>query len=255
MLLIMITASLLTAPVKGQDADVDPYRFWKWPAEDAVALAGALSSEESVFLLGTSGLLFLTIRHDAELTHEFSKVGSHSRLLVRAVEEMGNVRSVRPFAGVLFLGSLLTDNQRFQDAAFTSLESVVLANLITSGLKTAFGRARPFQDKGAIDFRPFSGNTSFPSGHATTAFAFVTPWLMYYPNAFTPGLLILGAGTAFTRLITRNHWFSDVLAGSAIGFSTAFVLTRRHQDAEDRVQIAPSLGMDHIGMSVAFRMP
>lgn len=208
-----------------------------------------------MFVLGTGGLLFLTARHDAEITRELSRVGNHSDLVVRVVEEVGNVRAVRPLAGVLFLGSLLTDNERFQDAAFTSLESVLLANLLTSGLKTSFGRARPFQNQGALEFKPFSGNTSFPSGHATTAFAFVTPWLMYYPNAFTPGLLILGAGTAFTRMLTRNHWFTDIVAGSAIGFSTAYVLTRRHQNMEGRIHVAPSFGLEQVGVTVSVKMP
>jgi undecaprenyl-diphosphatase len=122
-------------------------------------------------------------------------------------------------------------------------------------LKSAFGRARPFQNQGALEFRPFSGNTSFPSGHSTTAFAFITPWLLYYPNAFTPGLLVLGAGTAFTRLLTDNHWFTDIVAGSAIGFATAYVLTNRHRREDQRVMVAPSLGLEHVGVTVAVRIP
>lgn len=245
-----------TAPAaNGQEQERDPYRFLKWPAEDALAIAGSLGSEESMVVAGTGALLLLAARHDAQITEDLSNVNHRSDFLVRLVEEIGNVRSVRPLAGVVFLGSLMTDDAHFQDAAFTSLEAIILANLVTSGLKSAFGRARPSQSQGALVFKPFSGNTSFPSGHATTAFAFVTPWLLYYPNAFTPGLLVLGAGTAFTRMLTHNHWFTDIVAGGAIGFSTAYLLTRRHRDYEQRVRIAPSLGLEQMGVTVTVSMP
>lgn len=205
---------------------------------------------------GGGAVLLITARHDVALTSDLTNLEREpSRLLVRIVEEFGNVRAVRPFAGAVFLGTLMTDDHRLQDAAFTSFEAVVLGNLITSGLKTAFGRARPFQNEGAMSFRPLSGNTSFPSGHATTAFAFVTPWLLYYPNAITPGLVVLGAGTAFTRMITHNHWFTDVVAGSAIGFATAYVLTKRHQAAYQRIQMTPTIGPEQIGFSLSLAIP
>lgn len=234
----------------------DPYRFWKWPAKDALALGKGLASDASIMALGGGAILLLAARHDREITADLSDLNHEpAELLVRVVEEFGNVRSVRPFAGFVFLGTLMTDNDRLQDAAFTSFEAVIMSNLVTSGLKTLFGRARPFQNEGDLDFKPFSGNTSFPSGHATTAFAFITPWLLYYPTALTPGLLVLGAGTAFTRMLTHNHWFTDVVAGSAIGFATAYVLSRRHQDERSRIQVAPSVNLDQVGLTVAVKMP
>lgn len=206
--------------------------------------------------MGGGMILLIAARHDAEITADLSHLEKEPPdLLIRIVEEFGNVRSVRPLAGVVFLGSLMTNDGRLQDAAFTSLEAIVLANLVTSSLKTAFGRSRPWQNEGALDFRPFSGNTSFPSGHATTAFAFITPWLLYYQNALTPGLLVLGAGTAFTRMVTENHWFTDVVAGSAIGFATAYLLAQRHQDESRRIRIAPSVSLDQVGLTVAVKMP
>lgn len=234
----------------------DPYRFWKWPVEDAVSLTKSVTPKVALVAAAGGAILLVAARHDAKLTADLSDLDPPpAELLVRVVEEFGNVRSVRPLAGAIFLGSLMTNNPQMQDAAFTSFEAVILANLITSSLKTAFGRARPYQGEGAREFKPFSGNTSFPSGHATTAFAFVTPWLLYYPNALTPGLVVLGAGTAFTRMLTDNHWFTDVVAGSAIGFATAYFLTQRHQSTNDRVRLTPSLGPDQVGLTVAVKMP
>lgn len=245
---------MLAAPAQAQSDYSDPYRFWKWPAHDAAALGTGILSKGTLYAAGGGVLLFLAVPHDRVMTEELSSLPpAPADLIVRVVEEFGNVRAVRPVAGAIFLGSLISDNRRFQDAAFTSLESIIYANLITSGLKSAFGRARPWQKEGAMEFEPFSGNTSFPSGHSTTAFAFVTPWLLYYPNTFTPGLLLLSAGTAFSRMLTQNHWFTDVVAGSSIGFFTAHFLSRRHQDSY-RVQIAPALGMEEMGVTVTIAL-
>lgn len=234
----------------------DPYRFWKWPARDAMAILNGVTSRRTLLVAGGGAILMLAARYDGEITAELTDIHPEpAELLVRVVEEFGNVRAVRPFAGVVFLGSLMTDNRRFQDAAFTSFEAIIMANLMTSALKTVFGRARPWQNEGDMVFKPFSGNTGFPSGHATTAFAFVTPWLLYYPNAFTPGLLVVGAGTAFTRMLTDNHWFTDIVAGSAIGFATAYVLTERHKTDGLRVVIAPSISLENPGVTISVRMP
>lgn len=229
----------------------DPYRFWKWPAEDVAAVVQETSAQELALATGTLGVMLLLARHDGGITTTLAEqTPPGGDLLVRVVEEVGNVRAVRPVSALIFVGALMADAPRAQDAAFTSLEAVLLANLVTGGLKAAVGRARPWQGEGDATFRPFSGNTSFPSGHATTAFAFVTPWLLYYPNALTPGLLVLSTGTAFTRMLTRNHWFTDVVAGSAIGFTTAYWLTRRHQDHARRVLLAPALVGDRVGLSL-----
>jgi undecaprenyl-diphosphatase len=57
---------------------------------------------------------------------------------------------------------------------------------------------------------------SFPSGHTITAFAFATPYSLYYPD------LLLGVGfcalsVAASRIMLGMHFLSDVLAGAAIG--------------------------------------
>lgn len=242
---------MVAAPAQAQSENDDPYRFWKWPATDMAALGKSIATTGTFYAAGGSMLLLLGAPHDPDVTETLSSLPPPpADLLIRIIEEFGNVRAVRPVAGAIFLGSLMTDDRHFQDAAFTSLEAVIYANLVTSGLKSVFGRARPFQEQGATVFDPFSGNTSFPSGHSTTAFAFVTPWLLYYPNTFTPGLLLLSAGTAFSRMLTQNHWFTDVVAGSSIGFFTAYFLSHRHQ-GRSRVDVAPTIGSEQLGVTVS----
>lgn len=246
---------LSAAPAAAQSDISDPYRFWKWPANDVEAFAHGLTSHRALYVLGGGALLLLSASHDPKITEDLSSISPASaNLLVKIVEEFGNAKAVHPMASAIFIGTLFTDDRRLQDAAFTSLEATVLANIITNSLKSIVGRARPLQEEGATTFKPFSGNSSFPSGHSTTAFAVVTPWLLYYPNAFTPGLLVLGAGTAFTRMLTNNHWFTDVVAGSAVGFFTAYFLVQRHQADGRRVLLAPSLGLQHAGVTLTLKI-
>jgi len=246
---------LPSMPVLGQSQHVDPYRFWKWPKDDVLALGGALGSTRSFYALGIGGALYFVAQHDAAVSRNMSEMNPPgSEYITKVVDEFGNIKAIRPIAAVVFLGSLMTDSQRVQDAAFTSLEAVLLANLFTNILKTSVGRARPYEGEGPMHLEPFSGSRSFPSGHSATAFALVTPWLMYFPNTLTPGLMVLSFGTAFGRVMGEHHWFTDIIAGSAIGFMTAYWLTRRHQEDSSRVRIAPALDADQVGIRLQLRL-
>ena len=248
--LLALLVTVAVAPVEAQTRrSADPFRFFTWPVEDAGAVGAGLFSARGLYVLGAGGVLVLASRYDEPLTDRAAGMAEGS--VLRVVEEFGNVKAVRPMTVVLFIGSLMSGDERFQDAAFTSLEAILFANLITNGLKGAFGRARPWQDRGAGTFRPFSGDTSFPSGHATTVFAAVTPWFFYYPHWTTAGLVVLAGGTAFSRMSTRAHWFTDVVAGAAVGFLTGYGLSRRHQ-RKGGFRIAPQLGYRSAGVRVTF---
>lgn len=247
---LALVAVVTTAPAGAQSRrSADPLRFFTWPAGDAGALVGGLASPSGLYALGAGGALVWASRYDETLTEKAARVADAP--VLRVVEEFGNVKAVQPMAVVLFVGSLMSGDERFQDAAFTSLEAVVFANLITNALKGAFGRARPRQNRGAGAFRPFSGDTSFPSGHAATVFAVVTPWLVYYPHWTTAGLVVLAGSTAFSRMATRAHWFTDVAAGAAVGFLTGYGLSRRHLRTGG-VRITPRFGYRSAGVRVAF---
>lgn len=253
----MLAATELVPGAQAQqpaDWGRDPARFLSWVVSDGEALLEGAASPRALYVVGAGGMLFTAARGDQLITDKAGETplaGVQPAIFI--FNEIGNSKAIQPLAVGIFLGSLLTDDTRFQDAAFTSLEAVVLANGLTNALKLVVGRARPFQDEGPLHFAPFSGNTSFPSGHATTAFAVVTPWLLYYPNYLTPGLLILGATTAFSRLATDMHWFTDVLAGSAVGFGTAYWLSRRHQPEGGDLVVVPVLSLNKVG--VVLRLP
>ena len=137
---------------------------------------------------------------------------------------------------------------RFQDAAVTSLQTLVYAGLLGYVFKGIFGRARPEVSDDPYDFfattgkNPFSaeGNSSYPSGHAIASFGIVAPWSVYYPNVFTYGLYVLPVGTALSRLAVDKHWATDLAVGATIGVLMGRYLAHRHLDRQyggDRVEL------------------
>ena len=217
------------APAHGQD--LDRTRFLRWTYQDAGALLQDLGAHAPLVALGGAALLVPSSRFDPAFLEEVQE-GYRGPLAsyLNVTNELGGP-GITPAVAGLFAVSLVTDNQRFQDAAFTSLQSLIYAGATTGVLKEAFGRFRPEAGGGAYRFDPFSGHSSFPSGHTTAAFAIITPWVLYYPNPATYSLFVVSTGTAVARIALDKHWPTDVLAGAAIGFFTARYLTRRHQEA------------------------
>ena len=174
---------------------------------------------------------------------------------LNVTNELGGPRITPAVAG-LFAVSLVAGNQRFQDAAFTSLQSLVYAGVLTGTLKGVFGRFRPEADGGAYRFDPWSGNASFPSGHTTAAFAVITPWVLYYPHVATYGLFAISTSTAVARVALDKHWPTDVLAGAAIGFFTARYLTQRHRGTSaegPRLNVTPTIVGGGAGFTLRLR--
>ena len=251
------TADILSAPEAAETArrEAGPLRFVHWTYGDAVGFARAVPTHRTLFVAGASAGLLAVSLVDEPAVEQARTINITQGTLGRGLQIanfVGDADVVRPVALALFGTSLLTNSRRFQDAAFTSLQALLFANAITGTLKLVAGRARPWQGEGAGHFDPFSGNTSFPSGHATTAWAFLTPWMLYYPGPATAGLAVVATGTAIARMTTNMHWLSDVLAGSAIGFTTALLLTRRHQQRSARLRLQPSMSHRHIGVRMTF---
>jgi membrane-associated phospholipid phosphatase len=106
--------------------------------------------------------------------------------------------------------------------------AVAVSNLVTEVLKYSVGRGRPFVggEANAFHFSHFAGNPayySFPSGHATTAFALALAVSAVWPQARV-AMAVYAIVIAATRLVLLAHHPSDVVAGALIGIiGTMFV--------------------------------
>jgi membrane-associated phospholipid phosphatase len=99
--------------------------------------------------------------------------------------------------------------------------AVAVPNLVTEVLKYSVGRGRPFVggEANAFHFSHFAGNPayySFPSGHATTAFALAFAVSVVWPKARV-AMAVYAIVIAATRLVLVAHHPSDVVAGALVG--------------------------------------
>jgi membrane-associated phospholipid phosphatase len=110
----------------------------------------------------------------------------------------------------------------------------ILSLLISGSLKMFFAFPRPalvYTKNKLIDsihfieyLIPETGYTSFPSGHATAAFALMLSLsIIFKKKWFTVIAVFLAIGTAISRIYLINHFLEDVLAGSLLGIYIALV--------------------------------
>ena len=231
-------------------------RFLTWTYQDAGAYL--LDTGRNLPLLAGGGAALMLARNQIDtrlltgVQNGYHGGGTLSSFL-NVTNELGGPRVIGPVAG-LFAISLATNNSKFQDAAFTSLQSLMYAGIMSYGIKHIAGRHRPYENLGPNVFVPFSGNTSFPSGHTAAAFAIITPWVYYYPGPITYGLFALSTGTALARIARDKHWPTDVLAGATLGFLTGRFLAKRHMAAISvgNVQITPTVGPQSFSVVAKF---
>ncbi|HTK30418.1 MAG TPA: phosphatase PAP2 family protein [Candidatus Saccharimonadaceae bacterium] len=162
-----------------------------------------------------------------------------SRDLARLAQPLGNAAVIVPALALTYLGARASGRRPLADATERVTLSVGVAGVAALAIKEVAGRRRPNSGGDPDDFRPFSGNVSFPSGHATVAFALASAldresgagWVRWvaYPAA---GLV------AWSRLRDDEHWASDVVFGGALG---AFAAAR----VDDRLRARAASGAAH----------
>ena len=119
------------------------------------------------------------------------------------------------------------DGPRGKRAATEGLLSIGAASALTNlVLKFAGRRARPDRAGAGVPLArhvDMPGSTSFPSGHAASAFAFATGAGHVLPAAAAP-LRFLAAAVAYSRVHTGVHYPADVIVGAIVGASAGMAV-------------------------------
>lgn len=109
--------------------------------------------------------------------------------------------------------------------------AVASAGLIALFFKNLLGRARPkfYENFGTFSFDPLvfdPAHASFPSGHATTSFAFAIAISLIFPKLrFT--LISIAFWIALSRYLIGAHYMTDIVIGAILGSCVA-IYVKRH---------------------------
>ena len=148
----------------------------------------------------------------------------------RDVSYAGSLYTAGALATTSYLAGRWSDNPRLRETGLLGAEALADSVIVYSALKKVTQRPRPREDGGRGRF--FTGGNSFPSGHATNAFAFATVVAEEYKDRplVRWGAYGIAGLVGVSRFTGRKHFLSDVLVGSAIGYGIGRYVYRTHHD-------------------------
>jgi membrane-associated phospholipid phosphatase len=173
--------------------------------------------------------------------HEYDgNVRRHFAIGDRAIlngQDKNSLRDALPSVGIVagtWAFAALVGDSSGKVESYVMLEAAGFSVITAEAMKLASGRERPNETTRVDAWR--TGGSSFPSIHATAAFAIGTVLAESGGEEYRWFRRVLGYGiasaTAYVRLRDNVHWLSDTVAGAAVGIATAeFTMNRRQQRA------------------------
>jgi membrane-associated phospholipid phosphatase len=188
---------------------------------------------------GAAALLFAT---DRRTGGEEAEGGLNPvRLKIsRDISQGGSIYVTSGIAAAFYLAGRASGNARARETGLLGAEALVDSGIVVTVLKSISRRQRPPADNASGEF--FSGGASFPSGHAVSAWSLATVVANEYGHhrpLVRFGAYGLATAVSLSRFTGRNHFLSDVLVGSAIGYGVGRFVYIKHHDPnldEDSVQ-------------------
>jgi membrane-associated phospholipid phosphatase len=165
-----------------------------------------------------------------------------------AGRRLGEAGLMVPAVALLFAGGRVSHDQRFRAATYDATQAFIVAGAYTHALKYTVARERP----------DGSNRLSFPSGHTSTTVALATVASHHYgPKVGLPAYAVAGL-IGISRIESKAHHLSDVIAGATLGYLSAKTVVRRNGDLPGRgrrLVLAPALPAhgSGVGLSVSLQ--
>ena len=173
--------------------------------------------------LGTAALI-ATDRSTGDEIGESRKQLNISRIVSYA----GSGYGAGSVAVTFYLFGRATHNERARETGVLGAEALIDSAIVVTVLKEITQRRRPTAAKGRGDF--FAGGSSFPSGHTIEAWSLATVIANEYHDRRLVQITAYGIASAVSvaRFTGRNHYLSDVLVGSALGYGIGRYVYHAH---------------------------
>ena len=179
------------------------------------------SRKDLLFLAGTTAAVTVAVFNDRWLTDKAVSASNNrfQKRLAEAAQPLGNPMYVLPAAGIVYGFGRVVNHPKLERRAVRVALAVGVSGVLSTAIKEAVGRERPSESPDNTHvFKPFSGHASFPSGHASTAFAAAVALDLETSSRWVPYVVYPAAtAVAWSRVHDDKHWTSDVVAGAALG--------------------------------------
>jgi len=120
--------------------------------------------------------------------------------------------------------SFFAANPEAHEFAKVMIKSTLYSSIVADILKKTVQEPRPGDP---------SDKESFPSAHATRAFAFASTVNELHGSSWGIPAYILATGVAYSRMNDNRHYVHDVLAGAAIGASYGISIAQRYKNKKE----------------------
>lgn len=219
-LLIVLVSSISYSQIE-ESAEKDFGKFFE-VGGDILTAPKDFESDDWIKLSATIGVTGLALLVDKDVK-KFSQSNKTEFLnTVFKIDEYYHIELMAASIVVLYGYGLIDKNNEVRNLSLRLAEATVYSSLINLSIKFLSGRTRPSFTEIPFEFNPFKitfEKTSFPSGHSTLAFAYSTVMAKEYQNFIWKfGWYSLAVLTAYARVYNNEHWLSDIIFGSAIGF-------------------------------------
>lgn len=133
--------------------------------------------------------------------------------------------------GATYLWGHITGNDHLSETGLLGAEAAINSTAITYALKGLTQRPRQLDGNGTAGF--FRGGSSFPSEHAAIAWSAASVLAHEYPGPLTKLLAYgLASGITISRVTAKQHFASDVVVGSVLGWYMGRQVYRARHDPE-----------------------
>jgi membrane-associated phospholipid phosphatase len=197
----------------------DQKEFWMAPVH--------LRTKDLKWLIPFAGVTAAFIASDSWWTKQVPL--SHMQTSLH-ISDYG-LYSLIGLGGASFLLGRVTGHGHLEEAGLLSAEAAMNSTAVAYFLKEATQRQRPLDASGHGDF--FGGGTSFPSEHSAIAWSIASVWAHEYPGWLSQTAAYgLASAITVTRVTAKQHFPSDVIVGSVLGWYVGHEVYRAHHDPE-----------------------
>jgi membrane-associated phospholipid phosphatase len=233
--------SSVTGSPAGQDTPPRPqHTGWKSLAKDTVKDIAIFPQRKSTWLFLAGGAVAALAVHPADDDVQRALVGNERAEDFFVVGKWVGSFGVQTgtAVGLWAVGRWIippgpdgSRTNKVSHLGFDLLRAEILSQLFAQSIKHVARRDRPTGEC-----------CSFPSGHATNAFAFASVLERHFGRRGWWPALAMATYVATSRLVDNRHFLSDVAFGAALGEAIGWTVVGRHGGKQFALQPVPVSG-------------